>query len=147
MGSMEMVNAGSMKGSFLYKNMEKTVKDGSNQSKLDIKLSSRKVSDIQKDHRSDESNKTGDARQEGVNDSFLHNSGINIKADKSDLENKKYGRNVAGFKAAFESLSDDCSSLSSSSSTVSSSSPILNKKYELPRKPSNDKIVQNTSVQ
>merc|ERR1711915_161754 len=105
------------------------------------------VSDIQKDHRSDESNKIGDARQEGVNDSFLHNSGINIKADKSDLENKKYGRNVAGFKAAFESLSDDCSSLSSSSSTVSSSSPILNKKYELPRKPSNDKIVQNTSVQ
>merc|ERR1711915_1066535 len=158
--SMEMVNTGSLKGSFLYKNMEKTVnecenvekkaktlKDGSNQSKLDIKLSSRKVSDIQKDHRSDEFNNTGDARQEGVYDSFLHNSGINIKADKSDLENKKYGRNVAGFKAAFESLSDDCSSLSSSSSTVSSSSPILNKKYELPRKPSNDKIVQNTSVQ
>merc|ERR1719474_1935422 len=157
---MELVNTGSMKGSFLYKNMGKTVnecqnvektaktlKDGSNQSKLDIKLSSRKVSDIQKDHRSDESNKTGDARQEGVNDSFLHNSGINIKADKSDLENKNFGRNVAGFKAAFESLSDDCSSLSSSSSTVSSSSPILNKKYELPRKPSNDKIVQNTSVQ
>merc|ERR1711915_586666 len=158
--SMEMVNTGSVEGSFLYKNMEKTLnecenvektaktlKDGSNQSKLDIKLSSRKVSDIQTDQRSDESNKTGDARQEGINDSFLHNSGINIKADKSDLENKKYGRNVAGFKAAFESLSDDCSSLSSSSSTVSTSSPILNKKYELPRKPSNDKIVQNTSVQ
>jgi len=158
--SMEMVNAGSKKGSFLYKNMEKTVnewenmekkakpfKDVSNQSKLDIKLSSRKVSDTEKDQRSDESNKTGDATEEGVNDSFLHNSGMNIIADKSELENKKYGRNVAGFKAAFESLSDDCSSLSSSSSTVSSLSPIPNKKYELPRKPSSDKIVQNTSVQ
>jgi hypothetical protein len=45
--------------------------------------------------------------QKNVNMSFLHNKGEKVNAEWRDNETEKFGRKVAGYKAAFESMSSD----------------------------------------
>eukprot|EP00092_Neocalanus_flemingeri_P057919 GFUD01068936.1.p1 GENE.GFUD01068936.1~~GFUD01068936.1.p1 ORF type:complete len:686 (+),score=229.84 GFUD01068936.1:71-2128(+) len=50
-----------------------------------------------------------------VNKSFLHNEGDKVNASWRDNETQKFGENVAGYKAAFESMNSETSSSTSSS--------------------------------
>eukprot|EP00092_Neocalanus_flemingeri_P031266 GFUD01033961.1.p1 GENE.GFUD01033961.1~~GFUD01033961.1.p1 ORF type:complete len:700 (+),score=234.52 GFUD01033961.1:60-2159(+) len=50
-----------------------------------------------------------------LNKSFLHNEGDKVNASWRDNETQKLGNNVAGYKAAFESINSEASSSASSS--------------------------------
>jgi len=82
-----------------------------------------------------------------ANESFLYNNGrkedLVFKEDKTN----SFGRKVAGYKAAFESLNSSSSSSSTSSSSSNANSPQSFKKHELPAKSEIIKEQKNASGQ
>merc|ERR1711874_130647 len=74
------------------------------------------------------------------NESFLHNNGRQVDVVLKDKESGTFGRKVAGYKAAFESMNSD-SSLSSSNEN----SPPSYKKHETTAKTENVKKLNNES--
>merc|ERR1711892_1406211 len=83
-----------------------------------------------------------------VNDSFLHKNARNVEVEVKDTKGETFGRKVAGYKAAFETMNKDSSASSSSSSTYSNeSSPPSYKKHELSVKTVNMKKLHTKTGQ
>eukprot|EP00092_Neocalanus_flemingeri_P069701 GFUD01085463.1.p1 GENE.GFUD01085463.1~~GFUD01085463.1.p1 ORF type:complete len:510 (+),score=170.91 GFUD01085463.1:139-1668(+) len=74
-----------------------------------------------------------------VNKSFLHNEGEKVNASWRDNETQKFGKNVAGYKAAFESINSEASFSASSSGN----SPKSYKKLSTTLKPVTNSNGQN----
>merc|ERR1711874_833908 len=74
------------------------------------------------------------------NESFLHNNGRQMDVVLKDKESVTFGRKVAGYKAAFESMNSD-----SSVSSSNENSPPSYKKHETTAKTENVKKLNNES--
>jgi len=74
------------------------------------------------------------------NESFLHNNGRQVDVVLKDKESATFGRKVAGYKAAFESMNSD-----SSVSSSNENSPPSYKKHETTAKTENVKKLNNES--
>jgi len=74
------------------------------------------------------------------NESFLHNNGRQVDVVLKDKESGTFGRKVAGYKAAFESMNSD-----SSVSSSNENSPPSYKKHETTAKTENVKKLNNES--